>query len=58
MVIKYNFLSRFSNEPEMVLCYLSEDIFCTSCVYDKPKAVCLNHDIELSKKSSCYDIIY
>lgn len=58
MVIQYNLLSRFSNEPEMILCYYSDDIFCTDCVYNKAKTVCLNHDIELSKKSGCCDIIY
>lgn len=58
MIIQYNFLSRFSNEPEMMLCYCNNDIFCTGCVYNKAKTICLNHDIKLSKKSGCYDIIY
>lgn len=58
MIIQYNFLSRFSNKPEMMLGYCSNDIFCTDCIYNKAKAVCLHYSIKLSKKSGCYDIIY
>ena len=58
MVIQYNFLSRFSNKPEMTLYYFSNGIFCNNCVYMKTKAICLHCDIKLSKKSGCYNIIY
>lgn len=58
MIIQYNFLSRFSNKPEMMLSYFSNDIFCTDCIYNKAKTFCLHYDIKLSKKSGCYDIIY
>lgn len=58
MVMQYNFLSRFGNEPEMMLYYCNDDILCTGCVYNETKAICLNRYIKLSKKSCYYDIIY